>query len=431
MLEMLRNAFRVPELRGRVLFVFGMFGVFVVGTHIPVPGVDHRVLDALFEKHGAGVLGLIDVFGGGALRRYSILAMGIMPYITSSIMMQLLTVAVPSLEQLQKEGGEAGRKKISQYIRYLTIVLAVVQAFGMNMSFARAKIFIGGPVGFVQVVVAQTAGTCFLMWLGELITEKGIGNGVSLIIFCGIVNRMPYYMLQTYRLVASGAVSFFNLLFFLVLFFGTIVFVVLITQGQRRIPIQHAQRVVGTKMTRGGMSFLPLRVNTAGVIPIIFAIAIVTIPATFLQMIPSTHPMYPYLNWIAMRLSPAGGNVIGLTLYAALVILFTYFYTSVTMDISNMSDNLKKWGSFVPGIRPGKPTHDYLDRVVSRITLAGAIFLAIIAVLQYVVPPATGIKTFSGIVGGTSLLIMVGVALETMQQIEAHLLMRHYEGFIK
>jgi preprotein translocase subunit SecY len=430
MLEMLRNALRVPELRGRILFVFGMFGVFVVGTHIPVPGVNHDVLDALFARQGAGVLGLIDVFGGGALRRYSILAMGIMPYITASIMMQLLTVAVPSLEQLQKEGGEAGRKKISQYIRYLTIVLAVVQAMGMNITFARQGVFIGGPFGFVQVVIAQTAGTCFLMWLGELITEKGIGNGVSLIIFCGIVNRMPFYVLQTYRLVAAGSVGFFNLIFFLILFFGTIVFVVLITQGQRRIPIQHAQRVVGNKITRGGMSFLPLRVNTAGVIPIIFAIAIVTIPSTFLQMVSPQHPIYPYLKWITDKLTP-WMSTFGLVLYAALVILFTYFYTSVTMNIQDMSDNLKKWGSFVPGIRPGKPTHDYLDRVVSRITLAGAVFLAIIAVLQYVVPPATGIKTFSGVVGGTSLLIMVGVALETMQQIEAHLLMRHYEGFIR
>lgn len=430
MLEMLRNAFRVPELRNRILFVFGMFGVFVIGIHIPVPGVNHQALAALFEKYGAGFLGLIDVFGGGALRRYSILAMGIAPYITASIMMQLLTVAVPSLEQLQKEGGEAGRKKISQYIRYLTVVLAVLQAIGMNQLFARQGIFVGGAFGFAQVVVAQTAGTCFLMWLGEQITDKGIGNGVSLIIFCGIVNRMPFYAVQTYRLVASGAVSFFNLVFFLTVFTGTIVFVVLITQAQRRIPIQHAQRVVGNKITRGGMSFLPLRVNAAGVIPIIFAIAIVTIPSTIQGMIPPQHFLAKPITIVGNLLTPWSSPV-GLVLYAAMVVLFTYFYTAVTMNIQDMADNLKRWGSFIPGIRPGKPTHDYLDRVMSRITLAGAMFLAVIAVLQYVVPQLTGITTFTGVVGGTSLLIMVGVALETMQQIEAHLLMRHYEGFIK
>ena len=430
MLEMLRNAFRVPELRNRILFVFAMFGVFTIGVHIPVPGVNHQLLAELFKKSESGLLGLIDVFGGGALRRYSILAMGIAPYITSSIMMQLLTVAVPSLEQLQKEGGEAGRKKMSQYVRYLTVVLAIMQAMGTNMAFQRQGIFIGGAFGFVQVVIAQTAGTCFLMWIGEQITDKGIGNGVSLIIFCGIVNRMPDYAMRTYQLVASHAVPFVNFLLFAVVFVGSIVFIVMITQAQRRIPIQHAQRVVGNKIQKGGQSFLPLRVNAAGVIPIIFAIAIVTIPQTLLSMVPEGNVVHAPLKTLATLLTPWSSKV-GLLLYAGMVVVFTYFYTSVTMNIQDMSDNLKRWGNFIPGIRPGKPTHDYLDRVMSRVTLAGAVFLAIIAILQYVVPQWTRITTFSGIVGGTSMLIMVGVALETMQQIEAHLLMRHYEGFIK
>lgn len=435
MLEMLTNALRLPDLRKRILFVFAMFGVFVLGVHIPVPGIDHDALENLFAQ-GGGILGMVDLFSGGALRKYSVLAMGIMPYITASIMMQLLVVAIPSLEQMQKEGGEAGRKKISQYIRYLTVVLAFFQAFGMSMTLQKMGIFAGSGFTLFQVVISQVAGTCFLMWLGELMTDKGIGNGVSLIIFCGIVNRLPMYAKQTWLLMQAGTLSVFQVLFFVALFIGTIVFVVAITQAQRKIPIQRAQRVVGNKMMSGGMSFLPLRVNSAGVIPIIFALAIVMIPTTILQFVPEGNLLAPAVTFMVKILTPGtggttGGSAWGLVVYAGMVVAFTYFYTSVTLNIQDMADNLKKWGNSIPGIRPGRPTMEYLDRVMSRITLAGAVFLAVVAALQYLVPEWTKVTTFTGIVGGTSLLIVVGVALETMKQIEAHLLMRHYEGFIK
>lgn len=426
MLASIIAAFKLPDLRKRILFVFGMFAVFVVGLHIPVPGIDREAMARLVEQ--GALLGLMDVFSGGALRKFTIFAMGIAPYINASIIMQLLTVAIPSLEALAKE-GEHGRKKISQYTRYLTVVLAAVQAFGMNTILQRYGVLEATPFLKVQIIITLTAGTAFLMWVGEQITDKGIGNGVSIVIFTGIVASLPYQMQQTVSFAVAGAIKAHQLLLAALLFLGTIVGIVAIQQAQRKIPIQHVKRVVGTKIYGGTTSFLPLRVNSAGVIPIIFAISIQLFPLTIAQFIGTGSGFGQVVKDIAEACSP-GGSIWAALIYAAFIIFFTYFYTAVTFNVPEVADNLKKYGSFIPGIRPGKPTLEYLDRVMSRITLAGAIFLALIALMQYWAPYITKVETFS-LVGGTSLLIVVGVALETMQAVEAHLLMRHYEGFIK
>ncbi len=415
-------AFKLPDLRKRILFVFGMFAVYVVGLHIPVPGVDKAAMENLFNQ--GGVLGLLDVFSGGALKKYTIFAMGIAPYINASIIMQLLTIAVPNLEALSKE-GEHGRKKISQYTRYLTVILAAFQAIGMNKMFMSMGILHATTWTFIEIVVTLAAGTAFLMWVGEQITDRGIGNGVSMVIFAGIVASIPLQMKNTWTLVKAGSIPIPNLVLFAVIFVATVVGVIAIQQAQRKIPIQHVKRVVGNKVYGGSSSFLPLRVNSAGVIPIIFALSIQLFPATITQFLGKD----TWIGHAATWLQP-GNNAWAGIIYAALIVLFTYFYTAVTFNIPEVVDNLKKYGSYIPGIRPGKPTLEYLDRVMSRITLAGAVFLALIALLQYWVPSITKIHTFA-LVGGTSLLIVVGVALETMQAIEAHLLMRHYEGFIK
>jgi preprotein translocase subunit SecY len=429
MLASLLAAFRIPDLRKRIVFVFGMFAVYVVGLHIPIPGIDRSVMDTLVK--GSGALGLLDTFTGGAFRRFTIFAMGITPYINASIIMQLLTIAVPELERLAKE-GESGRKKISQYTRYLTGILAFVQAIGMCVMLHSLKAF-SGEVGsglamrYVYIAITLTAGTAFLMWVGEQITDQGIGNGVSLVIFCGIMVSLPFQMTKVVALYHAHSIGLWNILLLVVAFVLTVAGIVAITQAQRKIPIQHVKRVVGNKVYGGQSSFLPLRVNSAGVIPIIFAVSILYFPQTIAQFFPKMTWLKTVSDW----LSP-GDHVIGAVAYAAMIIFFTYFYTAVTFNVPDVADNLKKWGSFIPGIRPGKPTEQYLDKVMTRITLAGAIFLSIIALLQYYVPNLTGVdRNAFSLVGGTSLLIVVGVALETMQAIEAHLLMRHYEGFIK
>lgn len=432
MLASLIAAFRAPDLRKRILFVFGMFGVFVIGLHIPVPGVDRAALERLFSAGGA--FGLLDIFSGGALRKYTIFAMGITPYINAQIIMQLLTVAIPQLEQMAKE-GESGRKRIAQYSRYLTGVLAFVQAIGMNTVLVRQGILTATPVQFFLIVLTLTAGTSFLMWLGEQITDKGIGNGVSLVIFCSIMARLPYEAVNIARLTLGGATGLFNVFMLVVVWVATVAGVVAITQAQRKVPIQHAKRVVGNKVYGGRSSFLPLRVNSAGVIPIIFAMSLVMIPMTIAGILPPGTFLHGVFDWLAKLLSPYTPGWRGYAaavIYGMLIMLFTYFYTAVTMNIPEITENLKKWGSFIPGIRPGKPTQEYLDRVMTRITLAGAVFLAAIALMQYYSPGLTGIQSGAfSLYGGTSLLIVVGVALETMQSIEAHLMMRHYEGFIK
>jgi len=425
MLESLAAAFRIPELKRRIQFNLAMFAVFAVGAHIPVPGIDHAKAEALFGGTG-GLLGLVDVFSGGALRRMSLFAMGIVPYINASIIMQMLTLAIPQLEVLSKE-GESGRKQIAKITRYLTIVLAFFQAIGLSLMFRDAAT---GVFGLGQMWITMVAGTCFLLWIGEQMTEKGIGNGVSLVIFAGIMLSLPYQTGLVVQQVEDGIVSPLQVILLLALFVGTIYGIVLITQGQRKIPIQHVKRVVGMRMTtQGGSSFLPIKVNTAGVIPIIFAISLLLLPAQILAMFPQQGGLIGTLKRFAMNLSP-GQTWWSMLVYAVLIVVFTYFYTAIVMNVQDMADNLKKYGNYIPGIRPGKPTFDYLDRVVSRITLAGALFLAAVALVQYVAPVVTGVTSF-GLIGGTSLLIIVGVAIETMQAIEAQLLMRNYEGFIK
>jgi len=421
-------AFRLPDLRRRILFVFGMFAIYVIGLHIPLAGVNKEAMERLAE---GGLMGLLDAFTGGAFRRFSILAMGIMPYINASIIFQLLGIAVPRIAELAKE-GESGRKKISQWTRWLTIFLGVLQALMtclMLRQYNPPILTVGGPA-LVPIVITMVAGTCFLMWMGERITDRGIGNGVSLIIFAGIVARMPVDVGRTYQLWRSGNLMWTNVLFLVAIWVATVAGIVYITKGERRITIQSAKRVVGTRIAGGGSSFLPIRVNTPGVIPIIFAIAVVLLPAQIAQFLSgSKGAMGVWMTRIADFFSP-GKSVVASGLYFLLVVFFTYFYTAVAFNVVEVSDNLKKYGSFIPGIRPGKPTERHLDRVLSRVTLAGALFLGVIALLSYYVPTITGVSSFT-VVGGTSLLILVGVALDTVQQIEAHLVMRQYEGFIR
>jgi preprotein translocase subunit SecY len=437
-------AMAIPEVRKRIQYVFLMFGVFVLGLHIPVPGVDRDAMGRLFQDPNLGILNLFDTFSGGAFRKFTIFALGITPYINASIIMQLMTVAVPQLEQMAKE-GESGRKQIAKYTRYLTAALAVLQAFGLitmlSHTSAGGAIFVGGWLTRLQVVVALTAGTTFLMWMGEQITEKGIGQGVSLIIFASIMARLPFDVARTYMefgLPGSGArIGPFNILALLVLFMATVVGIIYVHLGTRRVPIQHARRTVGRQVIQASSSFLPFKVNTAGVIPIIFAISLLMFPATIASYF--NNPMQPtslatrfartVIDWTTPGQPGLGGTVASLV-YAALIFAFTYFYAAIVINIPELTENLKKHGSFIPGIRPGRPTQEYLDRVVTRLTFAGAIFIAVVGLLQYYTGELTGVTTFT-IVGGTSILIVVGVALDTMQQLESHLVMRNYEGFIR
>ncbi|MGD0110651.1 MAG: preprotein translocase subunit SecY [Armatimonadota bacterium] len=425
-------AYRLPDLRRRILYVFGMFAIYVVGLHIPIPGANKEAMAKLTE---GGLLGLMDAFTGGGFRRFSILAMGIMPYINASIIFQLLGIAVPRIAELAKE-GQAGRTKISQYTRWLTIILGLLQATMTCVMLQQYKVQGGGSIlevkglGLIPIIITLTGGTCFLMWLGERITDKGIGNGVSLIIFAGIVARMPLDIAATYKSWHAGIYNWIQILWLLVLWLITIAGIIYITKGERRITIQSAKRVVGTRIYAGGSTFLPIRVNTAGVIPIIFAIAVVLLPAQIAQFLSGAKgELGIWMTRIADFFSP-GRSLVAAALYFLLVVFFTYFYTAVSFNVADVSDNLKKYGSFIPGIRPGRPTERHLDKVLSRVTLAGAIFLGIIALLSYGVPRITGVQSFT-VVGGTSLLILVGVALDTLQQIEAHLVMRQYEGFIR
>lgn len=418
MLSALSNILKVTELRQKVAFTLAMFLVFRAGTHIPVPGVNAAVIEQLFTS--GNLFGLLDLFSGGALSKFSIFAMSITPYINASIIMQLLTVVVPKFEQWAKE-GEEGRKKITQITRYGTVLLGFIQALGMAFGL-KVAIINPGIAPILLIALTLTAGTTFLMWLGEQITEKGIGNGISLIIFAGIVSRLPDGLYVIYQYLTAGTISYFNVLLFLIIAVAMIVFVVAIQQGQRRIPVQYAKRVVGRKMYGGHSTHIPLKVNQAGVIPIIFASSVLMFPVTIAQFID--------VGWVKTAAGWfAWGTPLQTALYALLIVFFTYFYTAVTLNISDMAENMKKYGGFIPGLRPGKPTADYLDRVMTRITLAGSIFLALIAILPNFVVWATNIQ---GVYfGGTALLIVVGVALDTMKQIEALILMRHYQGFMK
>ena len=429
-------AFHIPDLRKRILFVLAMFAVFVVALHVPIPHINRLNMDKLMSS-GGGLLGLFDVFSGGAFRKFSVIAMSITPYINASIIFQLMGVAVPSISRLAKE-GPSGQKKIAQYTRYLTVVLAMFQASAMCYMLQHipsgAIIEVRGWVGLIPIIITLTAGTCFLMWMADQLTDKGIGNGVSLVIFCGILVRLPSDVGVTMQGINTGAWNIANVLFLLCIWVGTIALIVFVQQGTRKIPIQHARKVIGNRIYGGSTGNLPMRVNTAGVIPIIFAITISMFPSQIFQMVgPLIDKRWPDLaQWFqhwATVLSP-GNSWFATAGYFLLVVFFTYFYTAISFNVADVSDNLKKSGGYIPGIRPGKPTEIFLDRVLTRITLAGALFLGFIAVLQYHVSDITHVSSFS-VVGGTSLLILVGVALETMQQIEAQLLMRQYEGFIK
>lgn len=418
MLAFLANIYRVPELRRKIIFTMVMFGVFRLSVQIPVPGVDATMIEQLFNN--GNLFGLLDVFSGGALSKFSIFAMSITPYINASIILQLLKVVIPTLEEWSKE-GEEGFRKTNKVTRYATVGLAVIQALGMAFGL-RAAILNPGFFSILMIVVTLTAGTCFLMWVGEEITQRGVGNGISLIIFAGIVSRVPNGISTLHKYLTAGTVNLINVLAFIVIALAMIVFVVAISQGIRKIPVQYAKRMVGRKMYGGHSSYIPLKVNQAGVIPIIFASSLLMFPATIAQFVnvPWVQKVAGYFAW---------GTPLQTTIYVLLILFFTFFYTAVTLDIKQMSDNIKKMGGFIPGLRPGAPTTEYLDNVMTRITLSGAIFLALIAMMPHMVVWLTGIEGVY--LGGTSLLIVVGVALDTMKQIESLSLTRHYEGFMR
>lgn len=397
-----------------------MFAVFRAGIHIPVPGVDASVIESLFTS--GNLFGLLDLFAGGALSKFSIFAMSITPYINASIIMQLLQAVVPQFEAWSKD-GEEGRKKIAKVTRYGTVVLGFVQAFGMAFALRANSALVNNDILSVFVVaIILTAGTCLLMWIGEQITAYGIGNGISLIIFAGIVARLPDGLQTIYQYIQTGTINMFQSFLFAVIAIAMIAVVVAVTQGQRRIPIQYAKRVVGRKMYGGHSTFLPLKVNQAGVIPIIFASSVLMFPVTIAQFIENdfVHKIADLFTW---------GTPLQTALYAILIFIFTYFYTAISINITDMADNMKKYGGFIPGIRAGKPTADYVDNVMTKITLAGAVFLAIVAIIPNFLGTITGVQ---GVYfGGTALLIVVGVALDTMQQIESLMVTRHYKGFVK
>ena len=418
MLAALANIFKIQELRQKVIFTLAMFIVFRAGTHIPVPGVNASIIEQLFRS--GNLLGLLDMFSGGALSKFSIFAMSITPYINASIILQLLKVVVPTLEQWSKE-GEEGYKKTNKLTRMLSVGLAFIQAIGMAWGLKMAINNPGIPA-ILLIALTLTAGTCLLMWIGEQMTAKGVGNGISLIIFAGIVSRLPDGLQVIYQYLQAGTVNILNVILFAVIALAMIVFVILIYQGIRKVPVQYAKRVVGRKSYGGHSSYLPLKVNQAGVIPIIFASSVLMFPVTIAQFIdvPWVKQIGEWFRW---------GTPLQTTLYILMIFFFTYFYTAVSLNIEDLSDNIKKNGGFIPGLSPGKPTTDYLDRVMSRITFAGAIFLSLIALM----PNAIGwITRIEGIYfGGTALLIGGGVALETMKQIESMVIMRHYHGFMK
>ena len=416
MLSTLKSAVKAEDTRKKILFTLMMFLVFRIGTHIPVPNINGEVIHQLTEQ--AKLLGFFDMISGGAFKNFSIFAMSITPYINASIIMQLLTVIIPKLEQLAKED----RKKIAEYTRYLTVVLAFVQAIGVSFGFKGA--LVNDSIGSIALVaLTLTAGTACLMWIGELITEKGIGNGISLIIFAGIVSRIPNGCLTLYSyIVEKGAIGVLVVLLFAVIALAAIVAVVAIQEGQRRIPVQYAKRVVGRKVYGGQSTHIPIKVNSAGVIPVIFAMSILMFPGTIASFFPNSGFAQTITN--IFDVSGIFYNI----LYALLIVFFTYFYSAISFNPVDVAENIKKNGGFIPGLRPGRPTSDYISKVMSRITLFGAIFLAAIAVLPAIIMGLTGLELYFG---GTALLIVVGVALDTMKQLEASLLMRSYEGFMK
>jgi len=422
-----QNLFKIPELKKRVFFTLGLLIVYRIGVHVPVPGIDAVALASFFAKAKGTILGLFDMFSGGALERLSVFALGIMPYISASIILQLLTVVVPHLERLAKE-GEQGRKKITQYTRYGTVVLSIIQGFGISVGLESMMAPGGAPVVIVPgwgfrllTMITLTSGTAFIMWLGEQITERGIGNGISLIIFSGIVVRIPNAISNSFRLLSTGELSIFLLLLLVVLMVAVVGFIVFIEQGQRRIPVQYAKRVIGRKLYGGQSTHLPLKINTSGVIPPIFASSIIMFPATLASFI-----KVDWVQNVAAAIKP--GNISYELLFVGFIFFFCYFYTAVTFNPVDVAENMKKHGGFIPGIRPGKRTADYIDRVLTRLTLGGASYVAAVCVLPSILVSNFNVPFYFG---GTALMIVVGVAIDTMSQMESHMLTRHYEGFLK
>lgn len=422
MLSTLKNAWKIPDLRKRLLYTFMMIAIFRIGASIPVPGINIDYVRQVVEN--AGILSFYDLVAGGAFSNFTIFALGVTPYITASIIMQLLTIALPSVEEMAKS-GEEGRKKMAQFTRYGTIVLALMQAVGISVGLFRNALISPDFFSTLVVILTLTAGTAFLMWLGEKVTENGIGNGMSLIIFIGIISRAPGAILNSLQLVKSGELNPIKLVVFAVLALAIIVSVIAIQQGQRRIPVQYAKRVVGRKMYGGQSTHIPIKVNQAGVIPVIFAVSVLYFPQTIALFVKGGFQEF-ITKWFSPAASP--GVWIYISFEALLIIFFTYFYTAIMFNPVDVANNMKNNGGFIPGIRPGKPTADFLQGVSSRLTFAGAIFLALVAAL-----PSMMIQ-FGNLpfqFGGTSLLIVVGVALETMKQVEQQMLMRHYQGFLK
>lgn len=418
MLEALRNAWRIPDLRRKIIYTAVLLAVARIGSYVPVPGVDAAGLAAQLGLDSGNIFGLLDLFSGGALGRFTLFSMGVGPYITASIIIQLLALVIPQLEQQIKDDPKASAK----YTRYGTVVLALIQGFATTMM-ARNVGVIDNPTFFnlLLIIVSLIAGTSFLMWLGENISEKGIGNGISMLIFIGIVAEIPSNVRNVYLALQADAISIIGVIVYLAVAIALIAAIVMVQEGQRRIPVQYAKRIVGRKMYGGQSTHIPLRVNQAGVIPVIFASSILTFPLTLAQFIPAVNVINRWIGY-----GTFGYNF----LYVVMIVFFTYFYTAVTFDPQEVADNMKKNGGFVPGLRPGRPTAEYMERVLSRITLPGAIFLALIAVMPFVISAVTRIPQQILSLGGTGLIIMVGVALDTMKQIESHLLLRHYEGFL-
>ena len=422
-----QNIFKIPELKKRILFTLALLIVYRIGVHVPVPGIDSIALSSFFKQAEGTIFGIFNMFSGGAFERLSVFALGIMPYISASIILQLLTVVIPHLEQLKKE-GEQGRKKITQYTRYGTVVLSIIQGFGISVGLESMSAPDGSPIVLLpgwafrlMTVITLTAGTAFIMWLGEQITERGVGNGISLIIFAGIVVRLPVASVNTVRLLSTGEMGIFAILILVVLMVAVVGFIIFVEQGQRRIPVQYAKRVVGRRMYGGQSTHLPLKINTSGVIPPIFASSIIMFPATIGSFVK--------VEWIqsataAMR----PGNAIYELLFVGFIFFFCYFYTAVTFNPVDVADNMKKAGGYIPGIRPGKRTADYIDKVLTRITLGGAIYVSTVCVLPSILITKFNVPFYFG---GTALLIVVGVAIDTVAQMESHMISRHYEGFLK
>lgn len=416
MLETLRDALKTQEMRKKILFTLMMFLIFRIGSHIPVPGIDKTQIAQLIDS--IKILGFFDTISGSALKNVSIFAMSITPYINASIIIQLLTVIFPRLEAIAKDD----RKKIVEYTRYLTVVLGFVQALGLSLGVLRSVLTDTSVMSIIIIVLSLTAGTACLMWIGELITEKGIGNGISLIIFAGIVSRIPGGIAYLVEYAQQGIMNIVYILLFLIVALIAIVCVIIVNQGERRVPVQYAKRVVGRKMYGGQSTHIPIKVNSAGVIPVIFAMSLMFIPGTIANFFPDNAAAV----WISQHFSftNVGYNLV----YAVLIIFFTYFYSSITFNPIDVADNIRKNGGFIPGIRPGRPTSEYIMKVMSRITFFGGLFLAAIAVLPAIL---MGVASMDLYFGGTSLLIVVGVAIDTMKQIESNMMMRNYEGFMK